>query len=217
MEQAILTESQKAVIGLVAAEKRLSAFYLSGGTALAAYYFRHRFSDDLDFFVFDPPDLIFLKQFADMIKKQIGADETRFSRIYDRNQFYFMKGEVELKVEFTKYPFSRLDQPQLKDGIQIDSLRDISANKLMAMLDRFDPKDFVDLYFILQNQKLAEVRDDAEKKFGIKIDHIFLGSEIAKVKRIEALPKMIKKVSIDELKSFFSELVLKELAKNIIA
>ena len=126
-------------------------------------------------------------------------------------------GNEELKIEFTKYPFKQLERADTKDGLQIDSLRDISANKLMAMLDRFDPKDFIDLYFILQSKKIAEVRTDAEEKFDYKIDSIFLGGEIAKVKRIEALPKMIKPLSVEEIKDFFTQLIKNELSKSIIA
>ena len=32
-----------------------------------------------------------------------------------------------------------------------------------ALLDRFDPKDFVDLYFLLQDRSLDEIRLDAQK------------------------------------------------------
>ncbi len=31
-------------------------FYLTGGTALSRFYFNHRYSDDLDFFVNDDPN-----------------------------------------------------------------------------------------------------------------------------------------------------------------
>jgi predicted nucleotidyltransferase component of viral defense system len=34
--------------------------------------------------------------------------------------------------------------------VRVDSEYDIAANKLMALVDRFDPKDCVDLYFLLQ-------------------------------------------------------------------
>jgi predicted nucleotidyltransferase component of viral defense system len=36
---------------------------------------------------------------------------------------------------------------------------DILANKLMAMTDRLDPKDYVDVYFILQDNKCNIRRD----------------------------------------------------------
>ena len=215
MEQTVLTPHQQKAIELIASEKRLGDFYLSGGTALAAYYLQHRFSDDLDFFVFENPDLIFLKSFAEKIKEEIGAKDIRFERLYDRNQFFFETSTGELKVEFTKYPFRQLENTTLKDGIKIDSLRDLAANKLMAMLDRFDPKDFADLFFILQNKNIGDIKLDVETKFEMKIDNIFLGGELAKVKRIEALPKMIRPLTINHIRTFFAEKA-SELASEII-
>ncbi len=38
MEQAVLNEAQKKIIKAVAEEPNLADFYLTGGTALAAYY-----------------------------------------------------------------------------------------------------------------------------------------------------------------------------------
>lgn len=214
MGQTILTDEQKKIIAAVSQEPNLADVYLSGGTALAAYHLNHRISDDLDFFSFEELEKIFLHGFTEKLKSIIGADSVRFERLYDRNQFFYKFNSEELKVEFSKYPFYQLENPMIKDGIKIDGLRDIAANKLMALLDRFDPKDFVDLYFIFKKIKLADVRADAEKKFGIKIDDIFLGGEFAKVKRIEALPKMIKKITVEELKIFFAE-TAKELKPNI--
>lgn len=205
MEQAILSDLQRKAIAAVGKETKLADYYLSGGTALAEYYLKHRFSDDLDFFVYNNPDAIFLHAFAEKLKTNLAANSVRFERLHDRNIFFFQIKNEELKVEFSKYPFVQLEKPVNKDGIKIDSLRDIAANKLMALLDRFDPKDFVDLFFILKTSKLADIRADVENKFGIKIDDIFLGGELAKVKRIEALPKMVKAVSIPDLKTFFTE------------
>lgn len=215
MGQEILTKEQQKIIGLVASEPNLAEFYLTGGTALAACYFNHRFSEDLDFFMYEEPDKIFLHSFAEKIKEEVKADEIRYERLYDRNQFYFkIENGEELKIEFTKYPFKQLEEPLIWNGIRTDSLRDVSVNKLMALLDRFDPKDFVDLFFILQEFKLEEIRAGAEKKFDIKIDNIFLGSEFAKSRNIAALPKMLKPLKIEELKDFFSNKA-KELGYGI--
>ncbi|MDO8555040.1 MAG: nucleotidyl transferase AbiEii/AbiGii toxin family protein, partial [bacterium] len=180
-----------------------------------AYYFQHRFSEDLDFFIFKEPDKIFLRSFAEKLKVILGADSMRFERLYDRNQFFFKFGQEELKIEFTKYPFEQFEKPAVQDGIRIDSLRDIAANKLMAMLDRFDPKDFVDLFYILQKFKLEDLRLDVERKFGITVGNIFLGGEIAKARRIEALPKMLKSLTKKELKEFFAN-EARELGNNIV-
>ncbi|OGC03643.1 hypothetical protein A2276_07230 [candidate division WOR-1 bacterium RIFOXYA12_FULL_43_27] len=215
MEQAVLTETQKTAIKTVGSEPKLSGFYLSGGTALSGYYLQHRWSDDLDFFTDQKPDLVFLHSFIEKLKATIGANSVRYERLNDRNIFFLQTGREELKMEFSEYPFPQLEKSVVKDGIKIDSLRDIAANKLMAMLDRFDPKDFVDLFFLLKGFKLDTIRKDVEKKFGIKVDDVFLGGELAKVKRVEALPKMIKKITAQELKDFFSQKA-KELESKVI-
>ena len=206
MEQTILTDTQKKAISFIGKENNLEDFYLSGGTALAAYYFGHRFSDDLDFFSYKDPDKLFLHSFSEKLKTEINATSVQFEHLYDRNIFIYKLDDGELKVEFSKYPFIQLEHSVVKGEIRIDSLRDIVVNKLMALLDRFDPKDFVDMFFILKEFSMENLRTDVEKKFGIKVDNIFLGGELSKVKRIEALPKMIKEVSTQELKEYFSEL-----------
>lgn len=205
MPHKILTKDQQKVIRLIAAEPKMADFYLTGGTALAGFYLQHRLSDDLDFFTGTPPDPIFLHAFANKIQQVLDAESVRFDKIYDRNQFFFQLKNTELKLEFALYPFPQIIKPKIIGGIKVDSLRDIAANKLMAMLDRFDPKDFADLYFLLKKFGLEKIRRDAEKKFGAKIDNIFLGGELMKSQRIEALPKMIKPLAIKQLKDFFAK------------
>ncbi|OGF74140.1 hypothetical protein A2Z63_00215 [Candidatus Giovannonibacteria bacterium RIFCSPLOWO2_02_44_8] len=209
MGEEVLTQKQKDAITHISSTPELASFYLSGGTALAAYYLRHRLSDDLDFFSPEKPDLVFLHAFSEKLKNILEAKEILYTRLYDRNQFFFSlkRGEAqeELKIEFTYYPFPNLEGHKIIDGVKIASIRDIAAGKLMALLDRFDPKDFVDLYFLMKGTQLKLIWKDAENKFGIKIDPIFLGGELAKVKRVEGLPKMIKRLTVEELKTFFSE------------
>jgi len=199
----------------VAEEPKLADFYLTGGTALAAYYLHHRISDDLDFFSFNEPDTFFIHEFINKLRIELAAKTVRFEKLHDRNQFFFVLGENELKVEFTKYPFKQLESPKIMEQLKIDSLRDIGANKLMAALERFDPKDFVDLYYLLESTELENIRKDTEIKFGLKIGGIFLGGELAKVRRIEALPKMLKPLTIEELKEFFSQ-EIKKLSPEIL-
>lgn len=213
--QKILTSAQKSVLNAVANEPRMADFYLTGGTALSAYYLHHRISDDLDFFCSKELDIVFIHDFVQKLRGGIGAGKVRYEHLYDRNMFFLDLADDELKVEFAKYPFVQLEKPEMIDGLKIDSLRDIGANKLMAALDRFDPKDFVDLYYLLQSTNLETLRKDAETKFGIKIGGIFLGSELSKVRRIEALPKMLKPLTRKGLKDFFSQQI-KGLSPEIL-
>lgn len=214
MGQLVLTDDQKKVLALISGEENLSGFYLSGGTALAAFYFEHRYSDDLDFFTAGQVDTVFLTGFVKKVADSLGAKDVRFEKLYDRRQFFLEMGYGDLKIEFTEYPFKQFEMPGVLAGVKVDSLRDVSSNKLMAMLDRFDPKDFVDLYYILQGRDIQDLKSDAEKKFGNVIEDIFLGGELAKVMRIEALPRMIKDLEVADLKSFF-ENVSKTLKPTI--
>ncbi len=214
MEQ-VLTDRQRAAMAFIAKEDGLRSFYLSGGTALAAFYFQHRYSDDLDFFTDQPVDDLFLSDFIGRLSNELGSTETRKEKLYDRRLFFLSFADRELKIEFTLYPFLRLAPLIVHDAISVDSLADLSANKLAAMIDRFDPKDFVDLYFLLQERPLEDVRQDAEKKFGLKISALLLGSELMKVRRVVALPRMIKSLSVEDLQAFFIQQAA-SLGKGVI-
>lgn len=51
MIKKILTENQLKILEKISGEKFIiNNFYLTGGTALAEFYLKHRFSEDLDFF-----------------------------------------------------------------------------------------------------------------------------------------------------------------------
>jgi predicted nucleotidyltransferase component of viral defense system len=203
MAEEILTDWQRAAIEYVFAQPDAAMFYLSGGTALAAYYLHHRVSDDLDFFCHEDFSTTAVQSIADGLQGALGANNLRYSRLHDRRQFCYSLGGEEAKVEFTRYPFQQLE-PALHRGVaRVDAEFDIAVNKLMALTDRFDPKDFVDLYFLLPKYPLDRLRDGVVQKFKVRLDPVFLGAELVKVNRVVALPRMILPLSLDHLKDFF--------------
>lgn len=219
MEQTILTKDQEKVLDLVSENRGIAkTFYLSGGTALAEFYLHHRYSDDLDFFTAheDFPQFQ-VEKFAQAIKEEIGANDIVYRRLHDRRIFFFKKDEEELKIEFTYYPFHQIREAQDINGLMIDSLEDLSANKLMALFDRIEPKDFVDMYFILKKTdiSLERILTNVNKKFQFSFEPLTLGSEFAKVRTIKELPKMKEPLSLDELKRFFQGLAM-NLKPNIL-
>lgn len=152
----------------------------------------------------------------DMVKKYLGAKTMRYEKVFDRNLFFLtLPNKTEFKLEFTKYPFKRLGKITKQLDVKVDSLRDIATNKFMAMIERFDPKDFVDMYFLLQRYSLTTLRRDAEKKFGSKVSDMMLGSELAKAKRIQALPRMLKSLTVEEVKVFFAS-EARKLGTNLL-
>jgi len=218
MEQSILTSDQLVALACLKANPLSSAFYLAGGTALSEYYFHHRFSDDLDFFTEEKefPQLE-VEVLAREIKENIGAISIEYRRLHDRRMFFFQKGDQELKVEFSYYPFPPIETRQMHDGIAVDSLPDIAAGKLMALLDRVEAKDFVDLYFTAEEGHISFERlmSLVKQKFDFVIDPLMLGSEFAKVRAVRELPRMIKPLTVEELKAFFAARA-KELGPQVL-
>jgi len=47
-----------------------------------------------------------------------------------------------------------LEISPIQKRVLVDSLEDIAANKIMALFDRNDPKDLVDLYFFLTKKNI---------------------------------------------------------------
>lgn len=219
MGKTILTADQEKVLDCVMENRGISeTFYLTGGTALAEFYLQHRYSDDLDFFTSreDFPQFK-VEKFAQTVKEKVGANDIVYRRLHDRRIFFFEKGNKELKVEFTYYPFAQIEKGQDVNGLSIDSLEDLSANKLMALFDRTEPKDFVDIYFIIQKADipLEKILANVKKKFQFSFDPLTLGSEFAKIRTIKELPKMKEPLSVNELKKFFEKLAL-NLKPNIL-
>lgn len=218
MGETILTPLQKNAIEVIAQYGDISRlFYLTGGTALAEFYLKHRFSDDLDFFTNNvefPTQIV--ESAVEKVRKALGVVEVRYRRAYDRRMFFFIVDSEELKIEFTYYPFAPIHQPGDIQGLLVDSLEDIAANKLMALFDRIEPKDFADIFFILKETKITvtKLRELLATKFHLQSEAATLGSEFAKVRSIEALPKMIKPLTVADLKQFFSDRA-RELAPDI--
>lgn len=204
MEQEILKEWQKKAIDFIFSKGELSNFYLTGGTALAGYYLHHRISDDLDLFSFGDFDSMSIRGIAEELRKIVNSENVRFSKMYDRNQFFYSVNGEEYKVEFTRYPFQRLADVNNFESVRVDSEFDIAVNKLITITDRFDPKDFIDLYFLLQKYPLGKLQEGVLIKFNTKLDPITIGSSFAKVKNVEALPKIVKALTVEELKEFFN-------------
>jgi hypothetical protein len=215
MEPIILTPDQHTVIGLLSKHPELSKqFYLSGGTALAVYYLHHRISDDLDFFTDGDVPLATVTEFMQETKAAVHATKLDYEHLFDRHIFT-IHATPALKVEFTKYPFPRMAPLQKKDGIFVDSLLDIAINKLFALFDRNEPKDFVDLYFLLQTFALPTLIKGVHKKFDFAIAPLTLGAELLKVRHLTMMPRMRAALTREEITAFFEQ-EASRLGKDIL-
>ena len=125
-----------------------NTFYLTGGTALGRYYLKHRYSDDLDFFVNRESNF---KQLANTIISQlqdhfsdieIALLSEDFARIFVHNE------EYPLKIEFVNDVLFHSGEIQSANFFyRIDSWGNILSNKICA-LSRDEAKDIADLIFL---------------------------------------------------------------------
>jgi len=190
-----LTPSQKLALELFAASPLANQFYWTGGTALAYHYLQHRLSDDLDFFSSEPFEYEPLYEWSEMYRKKAGFRDVQNRKIFDRHEFLF-KNDEELKIEFVYYNHDRktLGKREIKDGIMVDSLIDMAANKTLALIDRDDPKDVFDLYNLLKKKHMEpqQLLDLVEKKFGAVYSlDTFWGEAVKMSKRLSELKPYI--------------------------
>lgn len=59
------------------------------------------------------------------------------------------------------------------------------------------------------------MRADAQEKFNLKLDPLFITAEFAKVRRVVVLPHMLIPLTVEQLKTFF-EKQIKELGGGFV-
>ncbi|OGZ31981.1 MAG: hypothetical protein A3H02_02635 [Candidatus Niyogibacteria bacterium RIFCSPLOWO2_12_FULL_41_13] len=206
MKNDILTKNQIAVLERVGGNKLLTKnFYLTGGTALTAFYLRHRYSEDLDFFSEKEFDVSGINIFFNQLKADLGIKKIDFQQSYNRNLFFFHFTDEILKTEFTFFPFPRIETGLKEYGIEVDSALDIAANKLFTIYQRIQARDYIDLYFLCREKNFAisDLIKKAKIKFDWHIDPIQLGTQFVKVVDAKDYPRIIKKMSDKEWHNFF--------------
>ncbi len=202
----ILTQFQQQLLKTIGHTQLAKSFYLTGGTALAAFYLQHRLSEDLDFFSPDPNAIRLVRPSLESVAARLSAD-LEFSRTFNTFIECFIthpNGE-RVKLDFAQDTPYRLQPTEFEPtlGIAIDNALDISCNKLSALFGRAAAKDFVDIYFI-HHELMAfhELLPQARQKH-VGMDDYWLAISLRRVQGVTLLPRMIKPVAISELQAFF--------------
>lgn len=195
MAKTILTNKQQLLLDLISCQKDLIInFYLSGGTALAEYYLQHRLSEDLDFFSLEEVNPMSIQIYLRTIQDKAGIIKIDFQQSFNRNLFFlhYEDGEV-IKTEFTYYPFTQIEQPKLINGVKVDSLIDIAANKTFTIYQQPGIRHFIDLYLICKTKgwKFKDLIKKARAKFDSPIDPIQMGQQLLKITGLLDLPPML--------------------------
>jgi len=123
-----------------------TGFYLTGGTALGRIHLRHRYSEDLDLFVNDDDRF---QAWADRLleawRGEAGWQPTVQRRDHRFVRAFLSRDDVRLKIEFVNDV--RVGTPVRHAGFGlVDTMENILANKVAALLDREEPKDLADVW-----------------------------------------------------------------------
>lgn len=201
----ILPENTQEILDRLKKTDYISGFYLTGGTGLAMQI-GHRQSDDLDFFTeneFKPESL-------QKGLEKIGHLENVQLENGTLNCFL---NQVEL--QFLHYPYKLLKKKISWHGIFLSSTLDIACTKLLTISSRGSKKDFIDLYFLLNQYSLSFLFKKLEEKFpktSYNKPHILKSLIYFEEANKQPSPKMHKKINWDTVK----EKIKKEVKNSSI-
>lgn len=136
-------------------EPAFAGLRLVGGTALALEK-GHRKSVDIDLFGNLEQDNYELAQILNKLGKATLVNQTKNIHVYIVNH---------IKVDLVNYPYPWLEEAKTIDGIRFAHSKDIAAMKLAAITSRGTKKDFIDLYFLLQDFSLQDMLSFYEQKY----------------------------------------------------
>ena len=220
----VISKVQESVLRRFSGVPESGSFYLTGGTALAHFYLKHRQSNDLDFFttveeMIDPFGRRLeetlrsdgmeverkrgFRSFVELLAKE-GGEQTVIQLALD-SVFRFEPVKV-----FSEYP-----------GLNVDGLVDIASNKLLALFGRAALRDFIDVFTLIKKGHFSpETLLENAKQKDPGFDLYWLGVAFERIKTFpESSPDMLmlaEPVSFQELRAFF-DAWRQEIAKNLSA
>lgn len=130
-------------------------FFITGGTALSAFYLAHRESKDLDLFSLEPYDGFQLggviRDIARAVNAQIATrvQSDTYNEIYLENKEKGWMQRIDVVWEQPK----RFGDVVDVEGVRVDSFENIGSNKILTVFGRLEIKDYIDLYAIVTETK----------------------------------------------------------------
>jgi len=196
MKYSVLDQERKRLLPLFQIFKK--NFYLAGGTGLALQL-GHRKSYDFDFFSekrFNENKLFkkIISNLGDHQVQKTLADKSSLFVVFDN--------EINVNFLYYRYP---LIKPTIKTKyLDLASLEDIACMKLLAISERIEFKDYVDIYYILKRISLKTLINFFEKKIkDVDVNFILktlVDFEEVEIEPLEFMPS--KKVSLGKIKKF---------------
>lgn len=185
-------------------------FFLTGGTALSAFYLRHRYSEDLDLFTLDGAAFDRVSLYVADTAAKLHAEALSLQTAPLFHRYRITRDADSVIVDLVKEVVPQVSQKKNSfDGIVVDTLADITANKVCTVISRIEIKDYIDLYFLgragypLENYIAIAQQKDAG------VSRATLAFVLSEVRLLKVPDFMIAPVSLVELQEYFNSLARK--------
>ena len=201
------------------------ALLFKGGTALKIVFHSPRFSEDLDFSVQkilskDKLDNFFLESIHRIEQEGI-AIELKEAKFTSGGYlgilsyfFYNFRGEINIEISLRKEEFLQKSVITIVSDflpayvLVYLSPKEIVKGKLLALLNRYKPRDYYDLYFILRHpelNKFVDFKKLSEIKEKLLKERMNFKSEL----------EILLPVSHHMILKNFKQLLIKEIDKHL--
>ncbi|MBL7131887.1 MAG: nucleotidyl transferase AbiEii/AbiGii toxin family protein [Candidatus Omnitrophica bacterium] len=209
----VISKVQNKILGLFGEVLESEHFYLTGGTALAEFYLKHRKSDDLDFFTATEELIIpFSNRLEEMLRTK-GMDVQRKRGLHSFVELLVRAHEETTVVHLAEDTPFRFEHPKRfpeYPRLRVDSLVDISSNKLLALFSRATLRDFIDIYVLVKKglftpEKLIESAKVKDSGF----DLYWLGVAFERIKTFKddssEMLLLVEPIKFHEVLLFFNQ------------
>ncbi|MDD3711435.1 MAG: nucleotidyl transferase AbiEii/AbiGii toxin family protein [Patescibacteria group bacterium] len=179
-------------------------FFLVGGTAIALYL-GHRKSIDFDLFSLEEINSLKIQ------KKITKTKKIQAVFINSKDEYTILVDDI--KLTFLYYPFKFDSKENIDNIISLPDLETLAALKAYALGRRSKWKDYVDLYFILNNGiSLAKIIKKANSIFKESFNEKIFRTQLAYFSDIDYSEKVdyidTFKVDDKEIKDYLSQVSL---------
>jgi predicted nucleotidyltransferase component of viral defense system len=203
----ILTPLQRDFLDAFFARPAAQKFFLTGGTALAAFHLHHRYSEDLDLFTLDWDALEAMEREMPIVASEIKCEWSLKVKATDFRAILLNRPpEPSLKVDLVREAGTQFGEHQRFGSIVVDSMLNIAVNKVTAVFGRTAAKDFVDLYFLLAQGFHLDALMQMAKEKDLGFSEFYFAGSLGQIRRVQDLPRMIAPLTLDELRAFFDSL-----------
>ncbi|MFH1188386.1 MAG: nucleotidyl transferase AbiEii/AbiGii toxin family protein [bacterium] len=204
----ILTAWQKDLLSRFFATPISHGFYLTGGTALSAFYFAHRESKDFDLFSSGSFDMQRILSTWNEIAGSVGAiiSEKVSTQTYKELYITQKTGSMQ-RIDIVREQPVHFGEVAVIDGISVDSIENIGSNKITAIFNRLEPKDYIDLYYITHETPwtFEQLFPFAQKK-DLGLDPFLFAYSLSNVAKIDVWPVLRKPIEPKEIQQYFEDL-----------